>query len=272
MNLMLKSNLRCWSLPAIIFVLFSFSQICIAQDSVHVAIGNPDCSPFNVPAHGEARFPIWINLLAPIGGAIINLIKSDVVISEWLGVDFYFSWQHGLNINGNTLRLWFGPTSNYPDTTLHIADIRFNMNADPSYYGQIVQAINAGIISFVDTSGYTLIDYNICISPLCIECASSAGEKPTLPGPINLIVYPNPFNSSTIISFFLATESDVNLSIYDITGRKVKSFEPSMLSAGERAISWNGTDNGGQSLSSGVYFCRLEYGGQTVVSRLTLIK
>jgi hypothetical protein len=272
MNIKSKSTLLHWGLPAVIFTLFSFSQICIAQDSIHVAIGNTECSPINVPAHGEVRIPIWLSLPSPIGGAVINLLKSDVIISEWLGADFYFPWQQGFDIDGNTLRLWFGLTGNQPDTTINVADIRFNMNADPSYYGQIVQAIIAGNVIFIDTSGYTIFDYDICISPLCIECTSSSGEEPSLPDNINLSVYPNPFNSSVTISFYLTVESDVKLSIYEITGRKAKSIELGTLPAGERALSWNGADDYGQVCASGTYLFRLEYGKQAVVSRLTIIK
>jgi hypothetical protein len=69
--------------------------------------------------------------------------------------------------------------------------------------------------------------------------------------------YPNPFNPSTTISFDLKTLSKVQLVIYDVTGKKVKTLYQGLKPAGNHQFSWNGTNDYGQKVSSGLYFYSL---------------
>jgi hypothetical protein len=95
-------------------------------------------------------------------------------------------------------------------------------------------------------------------------------------------IYPNPFNSHTVIHFSLASRSDVALSIYDITGQLVKDCELRELDTGYHQLAWNATNDKGEAVASGVYFARLtiadlsgksESGYQQIFSRkLTLLK
>ena len=70
--------------------------------------------------------------------------------------------------------------------------------------------------------------------------------------------YPNPFNPSTTISFGLPVESQVELTVYNIRGQKVKSLVNSMMSAGYHEVVWDGTDQRDKKVSSGVYFYKLK--------------
>ena len=69
--------------------------------------------------------------------------------------------------------------------------------------------------------------------------------------------YPNPFNPSTTIMYALPYQSSVYLSIYDITGRLIKSFSIPSQSSGYQSIVWNGTNENGNAVSSGVYLYRI---------------
>ncbi len=84
--------------------------------------------------------------------------------------------------------------------------------------------------------------------------------------------YPNPFNSWTAIRFSLPVKSDIDLTIYDVLGRVVRTFIFKNLAAGERSITWDGTDDNRQVVSSGVYLYRLEAGEFHANSRMTLLK
>jgi len=70
--------------------------------------------------------------------------------------------------------------------------------------------------------------------------------------------YPNPFNPSTTIKYALPYSSDVELTIYDITGKVVKVFSESGQSAGYQNIVWNGNSQQGSRVSSGVYFYKFK--------------
>lgn len=69
--------------------------------------------------------------------------------------------------------------------------------------------------------------------------------------------YPNPFNPSTTIEFALAKISAVSLKVYNIIGQEVASLTNSTLDAGSYKIQWNGADQSGKSLGSGIYFVKL---------------
>jgi subtilisin-like proprotein convertase family protein len=79
--------------------------------------------------------------------------------------------------------------------------------------------------------------------------------------------YPNPFNPATIINFQIPTEGFVKLSVYDITGREVKTLINENMHAGVYNIDFNGSD-----LSSGVYFYKLEANGFSDVKKMMLVK
>jgi hypothetical protein len=69
--------------------------------------------------------------------------------------------------------------------------------------------------------------------------------------------YPNPFNGSTTLSFNLESPYHVNLTIYGINGRKVKTFVDEQMASGQYQIKWNATDDLGNAVPSGLYFARM---------------
>ncbi|MEO0082927.1 MAG: T9SS type A sorting domain-containing protein [candidate division WOR-3 bacterium] len=69
---------------------------------------------------------------------------------------------------------------------------------------------------------------------------------------------PNPMHSQTTIHYSLPTKSNVDLTIYDILGRPIKTLVSGIKSAGEYSITWDGTDNAGKKVQSGIYFYTLK--------------
>ncbi len=84
--------------------------------------------------------------------------------------------------------------------------------------------------------------------------------------------YPNPFNGSTIISFTIPTASDAELSIFDLLGRKIKTVISDGLEAGAHEFVWDGSDNSGNAVASGVYFYSLKYGENSITKRMVMLK
>jgi hypothetical protein len=70
--------------------------------------------------------------------------------------------------------------------------------------------------------------------------------------------YPNPFNPATTIEFDLSKKSAVELVVYNVLGQEVKVLTQGDLGAGTHQIVWDGTDNVGQTVASGLYFYRLK--------------
>ena len=84
--------------------------------------------------------------------------------------------------------------------------------------------------------------------------------------------YPNPFNPTTTIDFSIQLDSEVELTIYNIKGQKVKQLVSDQLSVGQHTVIWNGTDNNGKSVSSGIYFYKLKTGNYEKTKRMVLLK
>ena len=84
--------------------------------------------------------------------------------------------------------------------------------------------------------------------------------------------YPNPFNMNTVINFSIAQKSAVTLDIYDILGRHVINLLDCDLNTGTHQIIWNGKNNRGEDVTSGIYFYKLSYEDTNVIKSMTLIK
>lgn len=84
--------------------------------------------------------------------------------------------------------------------------------------------------------------------------------------------YPNPFNPSTTIRFQLPQEQKVKLQIFDITGALVKTLLQEAISAGTKEVVWDGTNQTGVKVASGMYLYRLEAGSFVATKKLVLLK
>jgi len=84
--------------------------------------------------------------------------------------------------------------------------------------------------------------------------------------------YPNPFNASTRISFALPAPAHAALTIFDALGRRVRTLVDGSLPAGRHDLTWDATDAQAQTVSSGVYFYRLDAGGKTETRKMVLLK
>jgi hypothetical protein len=83
---------------------------------------------------------------------------------------------------------------------------------------------------------------------------------------------PNPFNPLTKIRFDLPQESRVALTVFDAAGRRVKSLVSERMGAGRYEVPWNGTDDGGTAVGSGVYLLRMDAGTFSDRVKMTLVK
>ncbi len=98
-------------------------------------------------------------------------------------------------------------------------------------------------------------------------------EEPHIPLEFSLHQnYPNPFNSSTNISFTLPEAGHVKLDIYDIAGRLVNTLVNAEIDAGRQTVIWDGTDQSGRPVSSGIYFYTMRSGNDLKSHRMLLLK
>ena len=84
--------------------------------------------------------------------------------------------------------------------------------------------------------------------------------------------YPNPFNPSTSITYALPTSELVNLSVYDLSGRKITELVNNDQNPGTYDVTWNGKNSRGENASSGIYFYQLKAGTFKSIKKMILIR
>jgi thermolysin len=82
---------------------------------------------------------------------------------------------------------------------------------------------------------------------------------------------PNPFNPRTTIAFELPAADRVVIRIYDSNGRLVRLLCDERLAPGTQAVDWDGRDNGGRLLDSGIYLCRLNVGTRSLARKIVMV-
>ncbi|MEC7746838.1 MAG: FlgD immunoglobulin-like domain containing protein, partial [Candidatus Neomarinimicrobiota bacterium] len=85
--------------------------------------------------------------------------------------------------------------------------------------------------------------------------------------------YPNPFNPTTSFTFGISSSIEVKISIYNILGQKIFSYSNGKLDAGTYEFNWNGLNQIGDRVTSGIYFYEMEAGNQfRDIKKMTLLK
>ena len=150
--------------------------------------------------------------------------------------------------------------------------------------GELVKFVFRGVrpgTSPVSITRVRLWDINrIELSPVAgggadIVVRYATGGDPPLPENGVLWNFPNPFNPTTVLVLDAppgAALSDASIDVIDPSGRRVKSLFRGALAAGRRELVWNGTDDEGAAVASGVYFAVAETARGTVVRKMILIR
>ena len=121
----------------------------------------------------------------------------------------------------------------------------------------IVTSWDGGIPVSADTVNFTV---------------TGAGIDPDVLPELGLHASPNPFNSLSSISFVLSQPGYTSLEVFDLSGRLLATICSSELPAGEHSVRWDGRDDNGDSISAGLYLCRIFANGQSETIGLCLLR
>ena len=103
--------------------------------------------------------------------------------------------------------------------------------------------------------------------------SSEGTGMPSLPAKLMLLpAYPNPFNSTVTIPYGIATAGDVRLTVYNLAGQSVRSLVDRKMTAGQYSLRWDGRDDRGRKLASGVYALRLRDGRDVATRKVLLVR
>jgi hypothetical protein len=84
--------------------------------------------------------------------------------------------------------------------------------------------------------------------------------------------FPNPFNPATLVRYSLAEDTWVSLKIYNALGQEVASLVDGFQNAGQRSVVWEGKNNAGEHVTSGIYFSRLTAGNVVDIKKMIMMK
>lgn len=105
-----------------------------------------------------------------------------------------------------------------------------------------------------------------------MDVTAVLGEE-AVPGTFGLFGnFPNPFNAGTTIRFQLAQTEVVSLGIYDVQGQLVRLLWSGSLAAGESELSWDGRDDAGRQVASGIYLVRLTAASRAQMHKMLLLR
>lgn len=126
-------------------------------------------------------------------------------------------------------------------------------------------------ITAVDRNG----NESVLSASVTAVASSPVGIDPVTGMPVSFELYqnyPNPFNPTTTIVFDLPQSASINLAIYNMLGQVVRTLVTGKLEAGRQSVQWDGKNELGERLSSGVYLYRLETGIFVQTRKLVLMK
>ncbi len=130
---------------------------------------------------------------------------------------------------------------------------------------------SSAAIADLDDDGYLEFVYCRDTEGIVAMRTGLEGIDPAPGKGFGLRVSPNPFTGSATISFFIGEPGNTLVEVFDISGRKVATLNDSYLNQGSGFIQWNGIGNSGETLSPGVYVCRVTSGGLEETTRFCVL-
>ena len=222
----------------------------------------------NTSSSGDAEFfvihgspdtgPIDIRLRDPSkGNAIVSLVQNNIEFGE---TSIYF---HLPPAEYN-----FEVTN--ADNSRVLDVYHFNLN---SLAGRTFVLLTTGL-GETSSEGFRLIGYDATGVPIVSSLSTTSAEEPAeVPAAFALTPnYPNPFNPSTALSYALPRSAAVRLAIYDALGRHVRTLVESEQPPGSYTVQWDGRDDAGLPVSSGVYLYRIVAGDFVEARTMLLVK
>ncbi len=237
------------------YVMYSYVYDAIAATKTPIVVD------VDIPSVTETGFDVEATVT--VVGEILGDpdIRLHYVITE---TNIPYHWDPGtipLDSLFDVVRVTLPDIWGVPVTGSEFTDTR-HIDLDPSW-----DANNCYLIAFVQDGINGEVYYAVekKIEP------SDVKESRT-PGALKLTCAPNPFNPTGRVEVYLPDAGRMNLTIYDITGRPIRTLADGMYSSGTHAFTWDGKDDLSNPVASGVYFVRLSAGGKELTHKVALIR
>ena len=197
----------------------------------------------------------------------IDMIIGDAL--EWFQVQVLNPPQN-LSVTELGYATWEAPAaSELLGYNVYLDDVLIEFTTDLSYqYSDLMngQTYDAGVKAVYDEGSSIMINYEFTYEGM------GSQDIPVLITTLH-DNYPNPFNPETTISFATTNSHEsTRIEVYNLKGQKVKMLVNEILPTGQHKVVWNGTDDNGKSVSSGVYFYKMKSGDYQKTRKMILLK
>ena len=230
------------------------------DDDMDIVAGNESGNLFYFENQGTPSTPDWIEITGYFGGIDVgtNCVPTvgDLNMNDILDV-----------ITGNLwgeVQFFRNNEGTWMEDPIHVSGITGGQNTTPA----LVDLDDDGDLDL--TLGNYDGSFNYYENLHFI--VENDHELPVI-NSFKLANYPNPFNPETTISFSIPNDSNIELSIFNIKGQKIKTLAHNEFNKGDHSIIWNGDDECNKPVSSGVYLYKLNVKGKTeLVKKCLLLK
>ncbi len=234
------------------------------------ANGPMDVVFYNVPFGTKSNIPIIItgeDVTLPVE---LSSFTANVTVSNFVQLDWVTQSESGVSgyyIHRNIV-------NSLIDAVVVSPFVTAGNTSNEQSYSFTDDEVESGTwyywLQNIDMDGQMAFHGSISVT------VTKPGDEPVTPIIPNLTsltsVFPNPFNPVTTISFHLAKSEYVTLDIFNIRGEKVRAIASSSFNEGTYRSNWNGIDDHGMAVSSGVYFLQMTAGKYHTIAKLVLMK
>jgi hypothetical protein len=249
-----------------------------AEMMVYVTDGElSDTTSFTLTVNAVNDAPGVFGLISPEDSTQITITSADLMQE----IDLVVSWEQSTDVDNDDLSYSFVLYNGtyMPDAAVLI-DTLLSETVLNIPYQSIAELI--GFMGLTSISGdwtvFATDGVDTTLSSDIWNITLDASDVLSVDGEVLPTVfalhqnYPNPFNPTTQIRYDLPEDANVNITIYDIMGRSIRSLINSQQTAGYRSIQWNATNNFGEPVSAGMYIYMIQAGEFRQVRKMVLLK
>ncbi|HTW91001.1 MAG TPA: FlgD immunoglobulin-like domain containing protein [bacterium] len=183
-----------------------------------------------------------------------SYLRADIFMAQDSG-DNGASWQPSVRITGQGS--W---SCRFPSAIDYFDDDTFRVT-------YVIDQV-AGLFTFTPSEG--VVSRNpVVVQRFSVPVGIAEGSRPIVPS-VEILAAPNPFGRATTINYQLGRAGSVTLTVHDVAGKAVRRLAGGPQPAGLHSVSWNGRDDRGRALPTGVYFCTLDIGTKRISRKVVM--
>ena len=235
-------------------------KITQSKDHLYEAIVWSDCYEAYLQSQGVEGYDDWAEtpkVMVALKGNDVDIWRTPIVMNAKDDDDNYVSQFNGM------IPVYAYPGGNVTYNDDYIKLNLFFLNDDS--YGSSVSGEGP-----VPDPNLCRLEYaSLNITRNEVETHSDNIASLNL---INSVNYPNPFNPVTTIRYNIPKNGNVTVKVYNILGQKVKTLVNRVQKSGENSVVWNGTNDNGNMVASGIYMYKIKNGRHTSTKKMILMK